>query len=225
MTPRTIESQFSEELLKQESLKFPVDLTEKAKISDFKHPKVLWAELQYKNNPQQEPVKILIPGWNYECFDCLLTAIKKYPQISHKFMGWPWQIYKLLSSGSDEAIIDFQELGSVVISKNPLRLENKNDLCNHTLPHWLSYALSPELWGTNGKWPRFHERISDLLRSKNLLKGQDYPGYYPLVESAHKLKELGFIGSQVDQAYLLVLPWTFPLTSLIKLEEVIQREF
>jgi hypothetical protein len=225
MTLRTIESQFSDILLKQEIDAFPVNLTMNGPISHLTHPKVLWATLQFQNNPQQEPPGLSIIGWNYDCFKNPSEAIKKYPHISFHFTGRPWNIHQFLVSGQSEAIIDFEELGTVVISREILLPENKNEVYQHILPHWLNYALSPELWGANGKWPRFHERISKLLKSKNLLGGQDYPGYYPLKMSAIKIESLGFIGSELDNTYVLVLPWSFSLTTLKKLEEVLEREF
>ncbi len=225
MTLRTIEGQFSEILLKEESEAFPVNLTMDGPISHLIHPKVLWATLEFQNNPQQEAPSLTITGWNYDCFKNQAEATEKYPHIALQFTGRPWNIYQFLVGGQSEAIIDFQDLGAVVISRDTLNPENKNELFAHVLPHWLNYALSPELWDGNGKWPRFHERLSKLLKSKNLLEGQEYPGYYPLKTSAKRIESFGFIGSQLDKSYVLVLPWSFSLTTLKKLEEVLDLEF
>jgi hypothetical protein len=225
MTLRTIEGQFSDTLLKQDSGDFPVNLTMDGPISHLIHPKVLWATLQFQNNPQQETPSLSITGWNYDCFKNPAEATEKYPHISVHFTGRPWKIYQFLVGGQREAIIDFQDLGAVVISRDTLNPENKNELFAHVLPHWLNYALSPELWDIKGKWPRFHERLLELLKTKNLLEGQEYPGYYPLKTSAKRLESFGFIGSQLDKSYVLVLPWSFSLTTLKKLEEVLDLEF
>jgi hypothetical protein len=225
MTLRTIESQFSETLLKQESEAFPVNLTMDGPISHLIHPKVLWATLQFQNNPQQETPSLSITGWYYDCFKNSSAAREKYPHIALQFTGRPWNIYQFQVEGHSEAIIDFQDLGAVVISRESLNSENKNELFAHVLPHWLNYALSPELWDINGKWPRFHERILKLLKTKDLIEEHEYPGYYPLKASAKKLESFGFIGSQLDKTYVLVLPWSFSLTTLKKLEEVLDREF
>ncbi len=225
MTLRTIESQFSEALLKLGHGPNSQDLSLNGPISPLTHPKVLWAQLQFQNNPQQEAPRFSIPDWNYECFKDLAAAKNKYPQISLHLVGKPWMIDRFLSEKKTEAIIDFNELGAVVISKDPLELEAKNELCDHVLPQMLNYALSPELWGTNGKWPRFHTRLKKILLEKNLLQGQEYCGYYPLNIVAKKIENSGFLGSEVDNTYLLVLPWSFSLSALEKLEEVIEREF
>jgi hypothetical protein len=225
MTLRTIESQFSEALLKLGHGPNSHDLSLNGPISPLTHPKVIWAELQYQNNPQQDAPKLSIPDWNYECFKDLASAQNKYPHISLQLVGKPWMIDRFLSEKNTEALIDFKELGAVVVTKGSLVLEAKNELCDHVLPPMLNYALSPELWGTNGKWPRFHARIKKILEAKNLLVGQEYSGYYPLNLVAKKIENFGFYGSEVDKAYLLVLPWSFSLTALEKLEEVIEREF
>lgn len=225
MTLRTIESQFTEALLKLGHGPQIHDLSLNGPISPLTHPKVLWAELQFQNNPQQEAQRLNIPEWNYECFMDLAAAKNKYSNISLQFVGKPWMLGRFLTEKNSEAIIDFKELGVVVISKNLLDLKAKNELCDHVLPQMLNYALSPELWGINGKWPRFHARINKILEKKNLLEGHAYTGYYPLKLEAKKIENSGFFGSEVDNTYLLVLPWSFSLSALEKLEDVIEREF
>jgi len=200
-------------------------LTLEGPIMNQLHPRLVWAKLQHSHNPDLIPDKVSLDSWNYACFDSQNEAVSKYPQISLKFVGRPWAIKRFLDENHSEAIIDFPPLGTVVLSRNKLESDVQNKLPEHLLPIWLSYALSPELWGPQGKWTRFHERIRELLSEKALLKGESFPGYYPLIERAKCLEDFGFAGTLLEKSYVLVLPWTFSLSALNKLEETIRQEF
>lgn len=226
MTLKPIENEFSERLqsaLKEE--KFPLDLTLHAPPIDLVHPKVLWATLLAERDPELEYKSIIIPGWNYACFASVDECSKYYPEIETILLGKPFELYQFMNSPQATAIFDFSPLGAVVLSKDSLTHASTPGLHAHTLPEWLSYALSPELWGEQGKWTRFHSRLHHLFSETNLLKGDDFPGYYPLKEEAQKLVEHGLIGTKFENSYLLVLPWSFPLSALQKLEEVVRQEF
>lgn len=225
MTLRTIESEFSDLLKKEVNENFPYDLTMDGPLLIKHHPKVLWAQLLYERNPGQEAPKLEIPGWNYDCFISLEAAERKFPEIKMKFRGDPWAVGKFLSSQIGMAIIDFRPLGVAVVSRSPLQYEPGHELHHHLVAPWLNYALSPELWGNVGKWTRFHERLLTLFNSKNLFFGEAVPGHYPLKSVASKLYDSGFHGTNLDKTYLLVLPWTFSLSALKKLEEVVKQEF
>lgn len=223
MTPRTIESEFSEQLNSYVKEETTFDLTLEGPLMSRPHPKVLWARLQFENNPGQEIIPTPVHGWNFECFKNSTDAELKFPEIELKFRGQPWAVNKFLSSGKPDAIIEFDDLGTVIISKNELPSAKHNSLHDHELSAWLSYALSPELWGPVGKWTRFHTRLHELFARHNLLAGDDSIGYYPLISKAQKLIESGFKGTNLDKTYLLVLPWTFSLSALDKLEEKVQE--
>ena len=226
MTLKPIENEFSERLQEASSKEtFPLKLTLDAPVIDLFHPKVLWATLQLERLPETEAPKIIIPNWNYACFASVDEASKKYPEIETVLLGKPYELSLFLKSKIVPTIIDFSPLGAVVLSKETLDHSSTAGLHAHTLPHWLSYALSPELWGEQGKWTRFHLRLHDLFTKANLLNGDDFPGYYPLKEEAQKLGQHGFIGTNFENSYLLVLPWSFPLSALQKLEEVVRQEF
>lgn len=225
MTLRTIESELGELLQKQLKEDFPLDMTLEGPLMAQMHPKVLRAKLQFLHNPEQEPIHVQIPGWNYEVFKDCSAAEKKYPHISLRFVGKPWALSKFLNSQNEEALVDFGELGTVALSKLALSTEAGREMHHYTLPQWLDYALSPELWGTQGKWTRFHSRLHDVLKKKNLLSDVDSLGYYPLKPQAQILETHGFVGTNLDKSYLFVLPWTFSLHALNKLEEVILQEF
>lgn len=225
MTLKAIESEFAELLEAQMKNILPPDLSLEASLMNKLHPKLIWAGLVYKHNPQQEPPEIKIPGFSYESFLSLSRASAKYPDVALKFSGRPWAIHKFLTSDVDQALIDFHDLGAVFISRKEIILHVGRELHDHLLPVWLSYALSPELWGPVGKWPRFHERMMQILKEYNLLDGKASLGYYPLNAKAEKLEALGFPGTRLEKEYLIVLPWTFSLHDLDKLEKVIRQEF
>jgi hypothetical protein len=225
MTPGTIEREFSELLKSQRQEEFPINMGLEAPLFSLLHPKVLWARLHYQHNPGQEISYQSLYGWHFVAFRNFQEALLHYPDVELQFEGRPWTLFKFLQAAETEAIIDFGELGSVVISRKEFPHKSRNELWDHVLLEWLSYALSPELWGPVGKWTRFHERLDRVFRNHDLLSGEDAPGYYPLKSHAEKLKDWGFIGTNLEKTYLLVVPWTFSLSALNKLEEVIQREY
>lgn len=221
MTLRTIENEFAEQLLKQTDKESSFDLTIDGALWNQVHPKVLLAKLKFEN---QLPDIVQVPGFHYECFANFTDAKLAYPDIALEFEGRPWTINKFLEGDHAEAIIYFKDLGTIVLSKSELSATPLPRLFWHTLPLWMNYALSPELWGTQGKWTRFHQRLEKLFNEKNLLISST-TGYYSLKSEAAKLRQHGFHGTDVDKTYVLVLPWTFPLSALEKLEEIVRQEF
>ena len=225
MTLRTIETQFSEELLAQMKDDFPLDLTLSGPAMKEWHPKVLWTKLQYLNNPEREPDEVQLSGFSYHCFKNFSLAEKYYPDIQLKFIGKPWTLKKFLESGEERAIIDFHPFGTAMLSRKNENFPRGKELHDFLLPVWLDYALSSEVWSHEGKWPRFHERLMKIFTDYNLLDTRPTLGYYPLKSTAEKLEANGFLGTRLEKSYLLVLPWTFSLTALNKLEDVIRQEF
>lgn len=225
MTLRTIESEFSEALLNELQEETEFDLTLDGPIVTKLHPKVIWARLQQKYHPENPPEKIQISGWSYDCFSELAAAASKYPEIKLKFEGRPWALKQFLDSDATDAIIDFGTLGTIVLSKNDLNVSPANTPSWHELPVWVNYALSPEVWGPQGKWTRFHLRLQNLFSEYKLLKENSKPLYYILSENADKLKNHGFEGTVLEKSYVLVLPWSFSLSALEKLETTVRVEF
>lgn len=225
MTLRTIESEFSQELLKQMQERSPIDLTMDGPIITRLHPKIIWNKLLYQHNPEQELPAQEIPGWQACYYATSKEAQEAHPEIELNFDGRPWNIYQFLEGKFNEAIIHFPPLGSVVLSKNDLPSQTGNGLHQHVLPGWVTYALSPELWGPVGKWTRFHSRLHQILKDYKLLDGEDSVGYYPLISEAESLEEFGFLGTKLEKSFVLVLPWDFSLSELKKLEETIRQEF
>lgn len=221
----TIESEFTELLLAQEKVESPVDLTLEGPAMNRLHPKLIWAKLLTKYQPDLSPAPIEIPGWNYACFADSEAAVRSYPQIEMKFVGKPWSLHQFIETHQTEAIIDFSPLGAIVLTKNAVPSKLGSDLHDHLLPLWISYALSPELWGPQGKWIRFHARLQKLFSDHKLLKSESKLGYYTLIDKASLLAPLGFLGTSLEKAYVLVLPWTFSLSDMERLEEIIQQEF
>lgn len=225
MTLKAIESRFAEILQEQMKSESETDLTLEGPVISKLPPKVIWAKLQYGENLQQSSEALQIPGFFYEAFQDLVSASGKYPEINMRFRGQPWAIAKFLSSSESRALIDFEDLGSVLLSKSQLDYRPGSQLHELLIPLWLNYALSPELWGPQGKWTRFHERLTNLFNQHNLLDGKASLGYYPLQSKAEKLANFGFQGTRLEKSYLLVTPWSFSLTELNKLEAIVQQEF
>jgi hypothetical protein len=225
MTPRTIEIEFAKQLAQQQEDQYPLDLSLEGPVMHQLHPRLIWAKLQFNQNSDSVHTKVPLDGWNYACFTSIEEASSKYPEISLIFEGRPWSFKRFIDQNHSEAIIDFPPLGTVVLSRNNLSAGVVNNLAECLLPIWLTYALSPELWGPQGKWIRFHHRILKLLEQKALLNGESFLGYYQLNERAEHLEKFGFIGTRLEKSYILVLPWTFSLSALNKLEETLRQEF
>lgn len=226
MTPRTIETEFAQLLANQSEEHYPLDLGLEAPIMNQIHPKLIWAKLQFERNLPLTLPHIDLDGRSYQCFSSRDEATNKFSNIDLKFVGRPWSLKKFLDENHSEAIIDFPPLGTIVLSRNSLGPHSSEaTLPQILLPLWMSYALSPELWGAQGKWTRFHSRIFQLLNEKQLMNGTNVVGHYQLNEKAKILENYGFIGTLLEKSYVLVLPWTFSLSALNKLEETIRQEF
>lgn len=224
MTLKPIESEFSELLLEQsKNENLPLDLRQNSIPVEKFTPKVLWEKLLAERHIDSQ-VALTPPDWNLVAFPNIEVA-QKHVDSTLKIAGKPFEIYKFLSSGTKVALIDFAPIGAALLSKDKIEAPRVTGLHEKLIPVWLSYALSPELWGENGKWTRFHSRLHQLFKEKGLLIGDDFPGYYPLKEETESLAKAGFQGTKLENSYLLVLPWSFSLTALQKLEEVIREEF
>ncbi len=156
--------------------------------------------------------------YHFEAFQGRDELKLKYPAARIR-RGHPKEIYQFLS-GNSEIFLDFDQMGCVYLSPEPSG-EAKSI---SQMGRWLDYALSPELWGPEGKWTRFHERLHKLFEKNNLLEGADTPGYYPLKPDARSWENFPFQGDRQNGVYALVLPWTFSLTDLGKIESLMANE-
>lgn len=211
-------------LLQSKENKNPFDLRTDAPLLNILHPKMIMALLEFMHSPESEPKKLEIPGWNYQSFSNLEEGIKSFPKLAAR-RATPENLGSFLNSECDTALFDFPPFGAFILSCKPLRELSIEGLHQYLIPPFLGYALSAELWGNQGKWPRFHERLHTLFVTYNLLKRADKPGLYPLIPEAQKLEQHGILGTMEDDCYVLTLPWTFPLSALEKLEVIIPQEF
>jgi len=225
MTLKSINHKFAEILQEQLSTQNPINLSLHGPLMSTLHPKIIWAKLLFEEALLDKIPKINLPNWNYECFKDPTTAGFIYPQIQTTFEGTPWGVSTFLNATDNEAIIDFKDLGTIVLTKNPVPPKDQKNIHDYILPIWIDYALSAELWGPHGKWTLFHQKLHKLFTELNLFESTDSVGYYPLDLRASKLNSLGFQGTIIKNSYLLVLPWCFSLSALNKLEEVIRQEF
>jgi hypothetical protein len=226
MTPGSIENEFSNLLQGFTTVESHFDLTIDGPLFCRDHPKVVWAKLQHQQDPHQEIPEITLGGRYFKAYPSPEEARKAYPSIQTHFYGQPWAVHRFLLSGNEDAIIDFGPLGTAVLGHHKLPDKSQHPYQNRLLSAWLPYALSPELWGPMGKWTRFHARLRDLFLRHDLFLDlvTDAPAYYALKSKAEILREHGFVGSSLDKSYLIVLPWTFSLSGLEKLERIVQQE-
>ncbi|HXH73703.1 MAG TPA: hypothetical protein VNJ08_01970 [Bacteriovoracaceae bacterium] len=221
MTPRTIEN-FSELLIQgRHDVLDPFDLSEDTPILKPLHPKMIKAMLNFTDNPEQEAPVISIPGKYYVCYMSLEEAVKDFPQLP-VVKGLPFEVYEHLKS---DALFDFSPYGVAVICSTPLNKPGTTGVHQHILPLFLEYALSQELWGAQGKWTRFHERLNTQFDKYKLLNDVSIPGRYALKPEAKKLENRAIKGTFKGNSFVLTFPWTFPLSALIRLEAIIQEEF
>jgi hypothetical protein len=224
MTPRINEAWFSEALLdqlKQKTSGHQMDGL--GVISELTHPAIIKTQHNFIHAMDQLQLKLSAGSYNLLTFKNQADALKNYPQTK-SYGGFPWQVWQFLKDAPAEAVVHFGEMGSVYLSKSesfaPYLVP---EVHHYTLPLWLDYALSPELWGPAGKWTRFHERLHTLFADNGLLIDQDFPGYYPLKTEAQWLGKHGFHGLQSNEKFILILTWDFPLSGLVELEKVLAR--
>lgn len=156
--------------------------------------------------------------YHFQEFSGAAELKKAFPEADLR-RGHPREIHRFLS-GSEGVFLDFDQLGCVYLSRE----SNDEERPVTRMALWLNYALSPELWGTEGKWTRFHERLHKLFEKQNLLEGIALPGYYPLKPQARSWSSLNISGDLSDAVFALVLPWTFSLSDLRKLESLLNEE-
>ena len=223
MTPRTIEEGLFKIIQTQKEALLEIqDLSCDAPLFDLEHPQVLRAKLALGEG--QTPPKFEHREWSASFYKNFSEALLFYTRLEH-VKGAPHEVFKFLTGTAAARICVFSPLGATVLSRSELTHSSSRGDHLFLLPPWVSYAVSPELWSGIGKWPRFHERLHTLFEKFQLLQGEDHPGFYPLKAKAKQLEKHGFRGSVVNNSYILVPNWTFPLSALIKLEEAVEKEF
>lgn len=183
-------------------------LSEKAPVLSFLPPFLL-QEVRVGEKDTQ---------YSFESFEGREALLKAFPGVKIT-KGHPKEIYRFLTANED-AFLDFDQLGVIRLSRNPAQTTPMDA----KMSRWLDYALSPELWGPEGKWTRFHEQLHKLFEKHNLLERTSVPGYYPLKSNAFPWEKYPLVGDLSGSTFTLVLSWTFSLSELRKLESIFHEE-
>lgn len=182
----------------------PFDLSSDAPILSYLHPKMISNRLKHE---------VTSPA-----FSSVEEAKKFLPNLK-VIKGLPYAVFQ---AKNENCLIDFSPYGAIAISTDIAGTPGEHQ---GLLPPLLEYALSAELWGPQGKWTRFHERLDKVLKEKKLLNEPSLPGRYPLKRSAaEKLVSNGIRGTNIGESYVLTMSWTFPLSALEHLIKIIQEE-
>lgn len=160
----------------------------------------------------------------FQHYDDLAAAVHDWPHLAVE-KTLPFAVFEFINSATDKIIFDSQEMGASVVSKSALPLLKLSGSCALSLEPFLSYAFSKDLWNSEGKWPRFHDRLLTLLNNKSLLMNSRAPGHYELKLVAKKLENYGIKGYLQDNSFTLILSWAYPLKALNELENIISQEF
>ena len=221
MTPR-VDKDFSEELVGRAHLDTrELDFRESAPLFSFPHPLILKAQISHKDNPQQDyPLQGSFLNWNLFCFQNT-SELSGETKI---LRAHPHIIAKILQDKPLEAILSFDQLGCVMLTQNKMLMSTTMGLHQATLPLILNYVFSQDLWAAHGKWTLFHQRLQKAFENAGLLLDSQ-TGLYSLNKKAIKLKEFGFLGNENGNQFNLTIPWTFPLSELVKLETLLKQEF
>lgn len=202
-------SSLSQILLSQlNQKKAELNLTEKAPVLSFLPPFLL----------QEVPAAAKETQYSFQSFESTDELLKTFPGTEVK-RGHPKEIYRFLT-GNEDVFLDFDQLGVIRLSRKT-RTEVPT---NSQMSRWLDYALSPELWGPEGKWTRFHEQLHKLFEKHNLLERSSVPGYYPLKSNARLWEKFSLKGDLSESTFALILSWTFSLTDLRMLEAFFNEE-
>ena len=157
-------------------------------------------------------------------FSDLPTALKTHPHTPVK-KHLPHEVYQFMQSSAENALFDSEKLGVSFVSKTPLAEKQLGDSLGVTLEPFLTYTFCHELWGNEGKWTIFHQRLLSLFQQKSLLISTLGPGHYLLDKQAQRLEKYGVKGSLVAEGYLLQMTWAYPLAALQELTNFISQEF
>ena len=231
MTPRINEAskeidltKYSETLLGQlNQKKSGYKLNGEGPVTELIHPAVLKTEFLFRNFPEQLNFQTHLKNYHILAFENRKEA-EAYSPETRSYSGFPWEIYQFLIAVPSSALIHFEGLGSIYLSKTESFAPVFAPALHHyTLPIYMDYALSEELWGPAGKWVRFHERLHTLFTNSGLLLDQDFPGFYPLKKEATWLEKSGFLGQHTPEGFVLIMTWDFPLSGLVELEKVLAR--
>jgi len=190
-------------------------LTADAPIYRLEHPGLVKTRLT--SEADLPPLPETFFGFHWETSSSLEEAQKKYPALKVS-KGKPCDLHRWMHSKTP-MIFDFTPLGILVLE---VSLPCKNpDLLDHSMAVWFNYATSIELWGPQGKWNRFHERLLVLFNRHNLLVEQSYPGFYRLDPKTNWISSHGFVGDLLPNELQITFPWDFPLSAIVKLEKLI----
>lgn len=212
-------------LLQSQNKKEILDLSLNAPLLELLHPKMAKNLLGFMIDPKSKPEEVIVLGWSYEIFSGAKEAQNAFKGLTIK-KGSVAELGIFIHSETQEGLFDFAPFGVAYLCRGQHAQSNlSTSLAHYVLPSFLCYALSNDLWGPQGKWTRFHQRLDTLFAKYNLLSAQTLKGKYPLKLDAQKLENFGIRGSVLDGTYLLTLPWTFALSDLEKLEKIIIQEF
>jgi hypothetical protein len=213
---------FSDMVLQQVREHVPsYDFRSSAKLFAFLHPQVLRSMLSYLHDPDHMIQGFHFRSWNLHGFATSEEALSAFPSLVIEkgtvanFAAW--------MEAPKEVAFDFESLGFAVFSETLPATEM--GLATAMLSPWFSYATSPELWGPQGKWTRFHSQLETLFEKYGLMKGKNRPGLYLLSPQIKKLEKFGFLGDDLGDVIQWSLPWTFPLSGLKELEVKLSQEF
>lgn len=170
-------------------------------------------------NPEQNEAPALPSG--FLVFSHAQTAKEALPELS--LLDGTVHNFSEFHKKPREVLIDFHDLGVIAYTFQKI-IPSSQGVSDHLLPPWLDYVRSNELWGPQGKWTRFHQRLIDLFENHQLLLNGSL-GQYSLKTTAKKLENFGIVGTDLKSSYDLHLSWTFSLSDLEKIETIIVREF
>ncbi len=224
MTPRTMEERVFEVIQKdkKKSLGNNLVFSLEGPLYHVQHPKVVLAQLRFASG-EIENESFAHPEWKAAFYKNSVEARTYHPDFKFMGIGTVRVFSEILSHRYTPSLFEFPPLGTVALTHNSIEQGKSSGSHLATLPIWLTYAMSPELWGPVGKWTRFHERLHTLFEKYQLLNGKDFPGFYPLKLEAKWLEGHGFKGSLTKDHFILNLNWTFPLSALEKIETVIRE--
>jgi hypothetical protein len=218
MTPRSIDNQnerevgvLSDSLFKQSELGPNLDLRLDSEVFKIEHPTLIKTKVFWNLAPDK---------LNFHPSDKYFFDLSPRADVES---GKPFLIHRFLSKKED---VQFNlPWSGVHLTAKPLLKPSTPGLNHYLTQNWLNYALSPELWGVNGKWSRFDHELCELFQKYKLLEERPEIGFYRLNSKVKLIEKYGFRGDDLGNNYQIILPWDFSLSSLNKLKEIIIQEF
>jgi len=198
-----------------------MNLSSSQPILNYLPPKAIKNLLSLCLHPQNVREDISDSQNLFYTFPSLDCALKHEPSLK-VIKARPFEVFL---HKDEPYILDLEHLGAAIINRNDLSKKDSTGIHQEVLFPILDYIYSNDVCGENGKWQRFHHELMRVFNSKNLIQQECFIGKYRLKKETQVLESHSILGNKLEDCFEIILPWTFSLSDLKKIKNVIEQEF